>query len=62
MGLMDGNYQLAGKGDGKDQVIDLVMPSIKREVSSFEAQDPLIKVNLRTVDEPRQTKINSLLS
>ena len=59
---MDGNYQLAGKGDGKDQVIDLVMPPIKREVSSFEAQDPLIKVNLRTVDEPRQTKINSLLS
>ena len=38
------------------------MPPIRREVLSFEAQDPLIEVSLGTVDELRQTKISGLLS
>ena len=34
----------------------MVVPPIKREVPSFEAQDLLIEVNLGIVDEPRQIK------
>ena len=45
----------------ENQVVDLFMAPIRREIPSFEAQDPLIKVNLRTIDEPRMTKISDLL-
>ena len=60
--LIKDNDKLIGKGDGKYQVTNLVVPSIRREVLNFEAQDPLIEVNLGTVDESRQTKISGLLS
>ena len=62
IGLTEGNDQLIRKGDEKDQVTDLAIPPISWEVSSFEAQDPLIEVNLGKIDESRQTKINGLLS
>ena len=45
----------------ENQAIDLCVSPIRREIPSFEAQDPLIKVNLRTIDEPRMTKISDLL-
>ena len=38
------------------------MPSIKKKAPSFEAQDPLIEVNLGTIDKLRQIKISGLLS
>lgn len=47
-------------GEEKDQ--ELYVSPIKREVPSFEAQDPLIEVNLGTTNEPRVTKISGLLS
>ena len=46
----------------ENQAINLCVSPIKREAPSFEAQDPLIEVNLGTVDEPRMTKISGLLS
>ena len=46
----------------ENQVADLCMSPIKREIPSFEAQDPLIEVNLGTIDESRMTKISGLLS
>ena len=55
VGVRESNDQLIRKGNEKDQVVDLVMLPIKREVPSFEAQDPLIEVSLGTVDESRQT-------
>ena len=58
---IEGNDKLIGRGDKKDQVVDLFMPPIRKETPSFEAQDLLIEVNLRTDDEPRQTKISGLL-
>ena len=38
------------------------MSPIKREIPSFEAQDPLIEVNLEIIDEPWLTKISGFLS
>ena len=38
------------------------MSPIKREIPSFKAQDPLIEVNLGTINESRMTNINGLLS
>ena len=35
---------------------------IKREIPSFQAQDPPIEVNLGTIDEPRMTKSSGLLN
>ena len=38
------------------------MSPVKREIPSFEAQDPLVDVNLGIVDESRLTKISGLLN
>ena len=46
----------------EDQVADVFVSPIKREIPSFEAQDPLIEVNLGTLNELRMTKISGLLS
>ena len=46
----------------KNQAADLFVSPIKSKIPSFKAQDPLIEVNLGTVDEPRMTKISGLLS
>ena len=46
----------------EDQAADVFVSPIKREIPSFEAQDPLIEVNLRTLNELRMTKISGLLS
>ena len=62
IGLIEGSDQLTRKRDEKDQVTDFFMSPIRREVSSFKSQDPLIEANLGTVDESRQTKISGLLS
>lgn len=35
---------------------------IQRKVPTFEAQDPLVEVNLGTESEPRMTKISGVLS
>ena len=47
---------------GQDQATNLFMSPIKREIPSFEAQNPLIEVNLGTVNKLRMTKISALLS
>ena len=52
----------ARKQNKEDANTKLFMSLIKIEAPSFEAQDPLIEVNLRTAEEPRQTKISGLLS
>ena len=40
---------------------DHVMSPIKKETHSFEAEDPLIEVNLGIANEPRLTKVSGLL-
>ena len=39
-----------------------VYPSIRQNQSRFEAQDPLLEVNLGSEHEPRVTKISGLLN
>ena len=62
MRLIGDDEQLTGRKDKEDQVIDLIMSPIKREIPSFETQDPLVEVNLGTIDEPRLTKVSGFLS
>ena len=36
--------------------------SIRQQMPSFKAQDPLIKVNLRTEEDPRMTKVSDVFA
>ena len=52
--------QIEREGDEKQQHIDDI-EVVEEKRASFEAQDPLLEVNLGTKKEPRMTKISGLL-
>ena len=60
--MKEGNNQLIGKRDEKDQVADLVMSLIRREMPSFEAQDPLIEVTFEQLMSQGKLKLVAYLA
>ena len=57
---------LRGQANKHDQMSQMkeeeLESSIKWQVLSFEAQDPLIKVNMRMEEEPKTIKVSGLLA